>query len=148
MRTRIKVAKKGRTSRENMIDDYTDAVQLVRKMEAQLPIPVRPTQTFIQAMRANGIQVSSEQDLQIGSVLYMGDEGGIGCAVEVPGEPKTVIVASVTHIHIKASHPLAEEILTYQIERTQRLSQTNKGCRTPTQFTVKPRKKGKRRRKR
>lgn len=61
-----------------MIDDYVRAMELMRKMEAQLPIPARPTRRFIQAMRDSGIKVRPGQSLQIESVLYMGDEGGIG----------------------------------------------------------------------
>ena len=48
-----------------MIDDYAQAMELVRKMTAHLPIPARPTKTFIQAMRDSEIKVRSEQNLQI-----------------------------------------------------------------------------------
>lgn len=127
-----------------MIDDYAEAMELVEKMKAQLPIPARPTKAFIHAMRQNGVKVKSGQALQIDDVLYMGDEGGIGCAVLLSGKEKSVTVASLTHLRVKASHPLAEEIRAYQIERTQKLAQTNPH-RQPTSFTVKPRQKRKKR---
>ena len=41
-----------------MIDDYAKAMELVRKMKAHLPIPARPTKTFIQAMRDSEIKSS------------------------------------------------------------------------------------------
>jgi hypothetical protein len=41
-----------------MIDDYAKAMELVRKMEAHLPIPARPTGAYIRAMRERGVQVA------------------------------------------------------------------------------------------
>jgi hypothetical protein len=123
-----------------VIDDYAEAMELVRRMEAQLPIPARPTRTFIQAMRDNGIKVRPGQKLQIESVLYIGDEGGIGCAIRLPGAEGTVTLTSLTHIRVKASHPLSQDIRAYQRERTQKLAQINPNPE-PTRFTLKPRSK-------
>ena len=89
-----------------MIDDYAKAMELVRKMEASLPIPARPTGGFIRAMKAQGVKIARDQELPIKSVLYMGDEGGISCDVTPPGMEKTPIVCSITHIRVKPSHPL------------------------------------------
>ena len=124
-----------------MIDDHARAMELVRQMKAHLPIPARPTRTFIQAMRDSGKRVRSGQNLQIESVLYMGDEGGIGCAIQLP-EEETVTITSLTHIRVPSSHPLFKEIRAYQIERASKLAQVNRR-REPTRFTVKPRKKRK-----
>lgn len=46
-----------------MIDDYATAMELVRKMKAQLPIPARPTKTFIRAMHDNEMKVRPGQNL-------------------------------------------------------------------------------------
>jgi len=126
-----------------MIDDYATAMELVRKMKAHLPIPARPTKTFIRAMRDSEIKVRSGQDLQIESVLYIGDEGGISCAIQLPGVEGAVTLASLTHIRVPSGHPLFREIRAYQIERTRKLAQANRD-REPTRFTVKPRRKKKR----
>jgi hypothetical protein len=125
-----------------MIDNHGEAMELVRKMKAQLPISARPTKAFIDSMRQNNIRITSEDDLQIESVLYMGDEGGIGCAVSFPGQKQTVVVTSVTHIHVEPSHLLAKDIRVYQMKRTRKLAQTN-SRRKSTRFTVKPRRKDK-----
>lgn len=130
-----------------MIDNYAEAMALVRKMEAHLPISARPTKAFVHSMRENGMTVSPNQPLQVESVLYMGDEGGIGCAVEPPGRKGTAVVTSLTHIRVDANHPLAKEIRAYQVERTRKLARTDRR-RTPTQFTIKPREKRKRRKRR
>ena len=123
-----------------MIDDYAKAMELVRKMKVHLPIPARPTKTFIQAMRDSEIKVRSGQDLQIESVLYTGDEGGISCAIQLSGAEGTVTLASLTHIRVPSSHPLFTEIRAYQIERIRKLAQDNRH-RGPTRFTVQPRRK-------
>ena len=96
----------------------------------------------MQAMRDNGMPIRSGQELLIESVLYLGDEGGIGCAIQLP-EKGTVTITSLTHIRVEANHPLAQEISAYQAERTRKLARTNRG-RQPTQLTIKPRPKKKR----
>jgi hypothetical protein len=126
-----------------MIDDYTKAMELVRKMEASLPIPAHPTGGFIRAMKAQGVNIARDQELTIKHVFYMGDEAGISCDVTPPGMEKTPIICSLTHIRVKPSHPLAKEIRAYQRERTRRLTRAG-GSREPTSFTVTPRKKRKR----
>lgn len=125
-----------------MIDDYAKAMELVQKMEASLPIPARPTGTFIRAMRMQGFNIARDQELTIKHVLYMGDEAGISCDVTPPGMEKTPIICSLTHIRVKPSHPLAKEIRAYQRERKRRLARAG-GPREPTSFTVKPRRKRK-----
>jgi hypothetical protein len=120
-----------------MIDDYAQVQELMRKMEAQLPIPARPTSAFVRAMREQGISMTPNQELIINSLVYLGDEGGIMCDVTLPGSD-TVTLTSLTHIRIKSSHPLAEEIRAYQMARTRKLAQG--GFRTPASFTIEPRK--------
>jgi hypothetical protein len=125
-----------------MIDDYAQAMELLEKMKSQLPIPARPTKAFLQAVRGSKMQMRPGQELLIESVLYLGDEGGIGCAIQLP-DKGTVTITSLTHILIEDDHPLAEKIHAYQAERTRKLAQVNRG-RKPTRVTVKPRKKKRR----
>jgi hypothetical protein len=125
-----------------MIDDYAQTMELLEKIKARLPIPARPTKAFLQAMRGSKMQMRPGQELRIESVLYLGDEGGIGCAIELP-EKSTVTITSLTHLLIEADHPLAQEIHDYQAERTRKLALVNRG-RKPTRVTVEPRKKKRR----
>ncbi len=60
-----------------MIDDYDKAMELMRKMEAQLPIPARPTSALVRSMRERGARFARDQKLEIQGVFYFGDEGGI-----------------------------------------------------------------------
>jgi hypothetical protein len=125
-----------------MIDDCAKAMELLEKMKAQLPIPARPGRAFLQAMRKNGMSIRSGQELLIESVLYLGDEGGIGCAIQLP-DKGIVTIASLTHIQVEANHPLAQEIHAYQTERARKLAQVNRG-QEPTHYTVRPHKKKRR----
>ena len=127
-----------------MIDDYAKAKELMRKMEAQLPIPARPTGAFVRAMRERGVKLPRDQELQIKRVFYAGDEGGICCDVTLTEDAKEAIIVSITHLRVPPRHPLAKEIREYQRERTRRLSQS-RGSSQPSQFTVRPRKKRRRR---
>jgi len=107
-----------------MIDNYEDTMALIKKMEEHLPIPAEPTKNFIHAMRKNGIKVKSDQKLQIESVVYWGDEGGIGCCVELLKKGE-VVVTSLTHIRVKNAHAIGKDIKKYQKMRTDALALKN-----------------------
>ncbi len=126
-----------------MIDDYAKAMELMRKMEAQLPIPARPTGAFVHAMRERGVKIPRDQELQIKRVFYAGDEGGICCDVTLSEDAKEAIIVSITHLRVRSRHPLAKEIRAYQRERTRRIAQS-RGSSQPSQFTARPHRKRRR----
>ena len=126
-----------------MVDDHAQAMELVSKMEAHLPIPARPTGAFIRAMREQGIKIARDQELQIKHVLYLGDEAGISCDVTLSRDAEEAIIVSLTHLRVRRQHPLAQEIRAYQRERTRRLAQSG-GPSEPSHCTVRPRKKRRR----
>ena len=125
-----------------MIDDYDKVMELMRKMEVQLPIPARPTGALVRTMRERGVQIPHNQELQIKRVFYAGDEGGIMCDVTLSEEAKEAIIVSITHLRVSSRHPLAKEIREYQMERTRRIAQSG-GSSQPSQFMARPRKKRK-----
>ena len=63
------------------IDDYEKAIALKDKLEASLPIKVRPGKQLLKLMRDRGQPLSADQELLIDAVYYIGDEGGISCKV-------------------------------------------------------------------
>jgi hypothetical protein len=126
-----------------MIDDYAQAMDLMHKMEDQLPIPARPTGSYVRAMREHGTKLDRRRQLQIERVFYLGDEGGIACNVTPPPAPGEAVVISLTHLRVDARHPLAQEIRAYQQERTRRLARSGESGE-PSSFTVRPRKKRRR----
>jgi hypothetical protein len=91
-----------------MIHDYAKVQELMRKMEAQLPIPAQPTDALIRAMRQHGVKLARSQELPIQRLFCMGDEGGISRDVTPRGMEKTPIICSITHIEISPDHPLAK----------------------------------------
>jgi hypothetical protein len=125
-----------------MIDNYARAMELMRQIQAQLPIPAYPTDALVQTMKGRGVTLDPKQGLSIKSVLYLGDEGGIMCDI-TPPEQRDPILCSLTHIRVAANHPLSEAIQAYQQQRIKRLAESG-GPRKPVSFTIKPRKKGRR----
>jgi hypothetical protein len=125
-----------------MIDDYDKAMDLLRKMEAQLPISAKPTSAYVRAMREQGVKVKRTQLLKIRSLVYIGDEGGILCDVTPSREAKQVRLVSLTHLEVNPHHALAREIRAYQRTRTNKLKE--QGPSEPSSFTVRPRKKRRR----
>jgi hypothetical protein len=107
-----------------MIDDIKAAEELVEKMKENLPILAYPTKSLrISLNNSNNINLKSKSLLRIKDVLYMGNEGGICCAIAVNKEGELLIV-SLTHLNIDAKQPLAKEIKSYQFKRRKALSNT------------------------
>ena len=90
-----------------MIDDENEVRQLLRDMEGQLPIGVRPTRQLVETLAQGGMKCDPDEELQIASVLYLGDIGGIACGFKWPGAGKNACVTSLTHLRVDDSHPLA-----------------------------------------
>ncbi len=109
-----------------MIDNYSEVVDLISKMEEALPIPMYPTKAFAHLMREQGVKVKSKGEVLIEKIFYLGDEGGIMCAVVVPKQKEEVFITSLTHLRVKAKHPLAKDIRAYQMRRIEKLSQINR----------------------
>ncbi len=105
-----------------MIDDPTEVTALIRKMEAHLPIPARATNALVRTLREGAVKISSRRRVQIEKVMYLGDEGGIGCVLKLPGQDEAAVVASLTHLRLASSHPLASDVRAYQIARTRKLA--------------------------
>jgi hypothetical protein len=126
-----------------MIDDYERAMELLHEIEAQLPIPARPTATARRALRGQGGVVRRDRKLFVDHVFYAGDEGGIMCGIKPSEEGEDALIISITHLRIDLRHPLAKKIRVYQEERKRRLAQAG-GSREPSSFTLYPREKKRR----
>ena len=106
-----------------MIDDRTQVTALMQKMKAHLPIPVQATNALVRNLRASAVNIASKRRMQIEKVMYLGDEGGIGCALKVPGQQDTAVVVSLTHLRLPSIHALAPDVRAYQIARTKKLAE-------------------------
>jgi hypothetical protein len=106
-----------------MIDDHAQVTALMQKMKAHLPIPAQATNALVRNLRASAVNIVSKRRMQIEKVMYLGDEGGIGCVLKVPGQEDTAVVVSLTHLRLPSTHPLAPDVRAYQIARTKKLAE-------------------------
>jgi hypothetical protein len=97
------------------------AQELVKEIEAHLPLPVYPTPELAQSLRQKGVAVRIDEALQVTSVLDSGEMGGIMCAIESKNK-KDVFMISLTHLRIGPGHPLKARIEAYQRARVRKLS--------------------------
>ena len=108
------------------IDDYGQAIALKNKLEAALPFQIRPGQQLLKAMKDEPISATTWLDVD--SVMYAGDEGGILLNLIPSGDSsKSVYSTSLTHVVFDPRHELAAEVQAYQRERTRRLMMQDRG---------------------
>lgn len=108
------------------IDDYGQAIALKNKLEAALPFRIRPGKQLLKAMKDD--PVSAKTWLDVNSVMYAGDEGGILLSLVPSGDSaKSVYSTSLTHVVFDPEHALAAEVQAYQRERTRRLMMQDRG---------------------
>ena len=109
-----------------MIDNYEKAMELLKKMENHIPIPIIFTKNLQNCLRQNNIAPSENNQFQIESVHYMGDEGGICCEISLPEGSEESLVISMTHLKISSKHILAKEVKSYQKRRIKKLARLHK----------------------
>jgi len=95
------------------------APELIKEIEAHLPLPVHLTPEAAQSLRHQGKNVRADETLQVTSVMDSGALGGILCGIKSEGG---TIVISLTHVRIGADHPLKARIEAYQRARVRKLS--------------------------
>lgn len=103
-----------------MIDDETNVRELMEALRGHLPMRVYATRPLVEAARQEGADINVNDVVEIDSILYLGDVGGIACATKLRGD-KTVVITSLTHLRIDHEHPLAKRMQAYQLRRLQRL---------------------------
>lgn len=110
-----------------MIDSPEKTVKLMKSMKLCLLIPGYPTTALLQFLRGQPNLTSlkhllkSTQPLLIEEIFYLGEEGGIGCAIRFPMVMKEDLIVSLTHLRVEATHPLFKEIAAYQKGRIRKL---------------------------
>jgi hypothetical protein len=92
--------------------------KLIQSMKKSLPLYASPSKYLLKEFR--GMRTSDK--LEVTDVHYLGNEGGISCAVKKGNE---VMIISVTHLIFPTEHPLTEEINDYKRNRIQALKFQN-----------------------
>jgi len=105
-----------------MIDNPKQVTTLMQKLKSHLPISAKATNMLIGNLRTNSINIPSNARIEITDVMYMGDEGGICCALKVIDQEEVAVVVSITHLRLLNTHPLLPEVRAYQTLRTKKLA--------------------------
>lgn len=107
------------------VDNYAEAKALTEKLKESLPFKVRPGKELLKTIRNEGEKVSPNQEFEVNSVNYSGDDGGIMCVIVIGEEEKQAFVTSLTFVKFDPDHPLAPEVTAYQKRRTYGLKLQN-----------------------
>ena len=105
-----------------MIDNQKQVSALMQKLKLNLPIPAKATDSLIRNLRQSSINISPESHIEITDVMYMGDEGGICCAIKVIEQEEIAVVASLTNLRISNTDLLSPDVRAYQTLRTKKLA--------------------------
>jgi hypothetical protein len=107
-----------------MIDDPDKTDRLVDALEASLPIETRLSASLIQTLSKRSPDVAIPTKCNVVSVFYMGEEGGIVCALDIGGpNTKTPHLVSITHLIFERKVPPFSQIDAYQRHRIKKLKQ-------------------------
>lgn len=98
-----------------------NASQLIKQIEAHLPLPMYPTPETADVLRQNGKDVADDEVLQVTSVLDSGDMGGVLCSVKSKDNSGKFMI-SLTHLRVVGDHPLRASIIAYQKDRVRKLA--------------------------
>jgi hypothetical protein len=64
--------------------------------------------------------------LEIIDVVYMGDDGGICCAIKSASQEGAAVLVSLTHLSLPPNSPLAKNVTDYQTQRVKKLAKLNR----------------------
>ena len=112
-----------------MIDDPSKANRLTAEIEASLPLETRLSPNVKRTLEKQSPESTIPDRFIVTKIFYMGDEGGISCALDIGGpETKTPFIVSITHLIFDRRCPLFRQIDTYQRHRIKKLKrQTRRG---------------------
>ncbi len=104
------------------VGNVDEALKLIEKMKKQLPIFVRPIRELVNILRRQDVTIDRYKQLEIHSILYMGNEAGIVCDITPKGQEDKPVFCSLTQLEIIGDDPLTQEMKAYQQERTKNLA--------------------------
>lgn len=105
---------------------------LINKVSPDLPIIVYPGKEILEKLRETFKEepISQKTELEIHSMLYAGDMGGITCEIRTLNldteKQEKVFLCSLTHFRVKRGQPHFQELEKYRIKRIKRLQRQSK----------------------
>ena len=107
-----------------MIDNSGQAMRLMSKLEATLPLFARLSPELAAVVREKSPALELPERCRVDRIDYAGDEGGIVCWLDLGDRSQSQkFLASITHLIFDRKQPLAREITAYQKHRVKRLKQ-------------------------
>jgi len=105
-----------------MIDDPIKTGRLIADLKASLPVATNIPADVARLLSEKSPDVSIPSRCNVVDLFYMGDEGGIVCALDIGGpEAKQARLISITALAFDRKAPCAREIETYQRHREKKL---------------------------
>jgi hypothetical protein len=105
-----------------MIDDPDKTERLTAEIEASLPLETRPLPSLKRALAKQSPETAIPDRCMVTKILYMGDEGGIVCCLDIGGpDTKTPFIVSITHLIFDRRCPVFRQIEAYQRHRVKKL---------------------------
>ncbi len=107
-----------------MLDDPEKTAWLISDLKAAIPIEVKLSPALIHTLEKEQPDQLIPPACSIVSIYYMGDEGGIMCALNIAGaDAKAAHYVSITHLNFARHLPLHRRIESYQRHRIKKIKQ-------------------------
>ena len=105
-----------------MIDDLEMTELFIARLKDHLPIEAGIPKDLRRALTAKSPQTPIPPRCQVLDVLNLGDEGGIGCCLDIGGpQTEEVHIVSLTHLLFDRGDNLFKEIETSQRRRIKKI---------------------------
>ncbi len=107
-----------------MIDDPDKTDIFISKLKGALPIDAGLTKELQRLLATKSPEIQIQASCQVIDVLYLGDDGGVACCLDIGGPETTAAhIVSITHLVFDRRSPLFREIDAYQRRGIKKLKQ-------------------------
>lgn len=105
---------------------------LIDLVKPDLPIIVYAERQLLPRIKATfpDEKITLETELEVHSMVDVGNEGGVGCELRIKGmdpkEAKAAMLVSVTHVKIKKGESHYQELQKYRVKRIRKLKRQDR----------------------
>jgi hypothetical protein len=103
-----------------MLDKPEKTFRLISVLEMAVPFEAELSPALIALLKEQRPALDVKPRQIVSEISYAGDEGGIMCHLD-SGEGREAVIASLTHLRLKASLPYAAAVFDYQKHRAKKL---------------------------
>jgi len=110
-----------------MIDEPAKTARLFADLQASVPVETRLSPPLVELLQTRTPDAVIPARCNVLTVFYMGDEGGISCALDIGGaNSETQHIVSITHLLFDRRIALYRQIEAYQRHRVKKLKQQDR----------------------